>query len=142
LKIENTRFIFLAGACLLICLGGGSCKKKPGPESVPEGNPGNLHVRVRNTGSRTISNVLLEIGEKESKACELAPSAETEHVFYRYPVIEPLLLSYQDDKGSKHMSAIGELYKKMPETIKGNFDVTFYINSNTDEVVILTTDEE
>jgi hypothetical protein len=142
-KRENMRIVLLPAVCLLLCFGGVSCKKKSGPVSIPKENPGNLHVRVRNTGSRTLSNVVLKNGEKESKACELAPSAETEHVFYRLDFIKPLFLSYQDDKGELQTRAIGELYKKMPKTpMKGNFDLTFYINSNTDEVVMLTTDED
>jgi len=142
-KSENMRIVLLPAVCLLLCFVAGSCKKKSGPVSIPKENPGNLHVRVRNTGARTISNVVLKNGEKESKGCELAPSAETEHVFYRLDFIKPLFLSYEDDKGQVQTIGIGELYKKIPNTpMKGNFDLTFYINSNTDEIVMLTTDEE
>ena len=103
MKSENMRIVLLPVVCLLLCFGGVSCKKKSGPVSIPKENPGNLHVRVRNTGSRAISNVLLKIGEKKSKACELAPSAETEHIFYRYPAHLPLVLSYQDDLSLIHI---------------------------------------
>lgn len=136
------RFFLLAAVFLTFCFAGSSCKKESPPAPLPKENPGNVHVRVRNTGTRTISNVVLKHVEKESKACELAPSAETEHVFYRFDFIEPLFLSYQNDKGEDQTITTGRLFPKLPDGIKGNYDVTFYVNSNTDEIVFLTTDEE
>jgi len=141
----------LVSGCILICLVTFSCSKKEPKDKLPitgwhptsqedmakagfAEHPGNLNIKFYNAGTRRISDVYAEIGKFKSEPCVLEPSAQAEHLFTMCPIQEALNISFKDDQGQIHESSIGRVYKIMPKVIKGNLDVTAYIDSNSGEV--------
>ncbi len=99
-------------------------------------HPGNLRVTVRNTGEQEIRNVYMSAGDKQSSPCTLAPLGETDTIFYIYPFCKPLWLYYEDAAGGVHKRPFRDVYRLMPETIKGNFDLLLEVDGAVSDVVV------
>jgi hypothetical protein len=105
-----------------------SCKEKDAVAS-----PKNLHIRVANTGDREIVGSLVQIGEYQTSPGILAVNTSAGHLFFNHPLADYATVSFEYENGEKFTKTV-QIKGVIPDKIKGDLELIFNIDSNTNEV--------